>query len=105
MALGVNFLSKTKIGGMKDIMGVKTQGASSAGQNNVDLSSALANNNKKAEAKPDANTSIDDNDQRSRFVDFMKALFSRRNIEIAGGTAAVAAVVISTAAFLKKGGK
>ena len=58
-----------------------------------------------AEAKPDANTSIDDNDQRSRFVDFMKALFSRRNIEIAGGTAAVAAVVISTAAFLKKGGK
>ena len=53
MALGVNFLSKTKIGGMKDIMGVKTQGASSAGQNNVDLSSALANNNKKAEAKPD----------------------------------------------------
>lgn len=53
MAVGVDFLSKTKIGGMKDIMGVKTQSGTNVNQSSNNLSTALANNNKKAAAKPD----------------------------------------------------
>ena len=53
MAVGVDFLSKTKIGGMKDIMGTKPQSGANVGPSTNNLSTALANNNKKAAAKPD----------------------------------------------------
>lgn len=54
MAVGVDFLSKTKLGGMKDIMGVKKASNAGAAQNTNATNSIFANNkSQKAEAKPD----------------------------------------------------
>ena len=54
MAVGVDFLSKTKIGGMKDIMGAKSASGAGASQNTGATNSIFANNkSQKTEAKAD----------------------------------------------------
>lgn len=54
MAVGVDFLSKTKIGGMKDIMGAKTTSNAGATQNTGLTNSIFANNkSQKTEKKAD----------------------------------------------------
>ena len=54
MAVGVDFLSKTKIGGMKDIMGVNSTSKAGTSQNTGATNSIFANNkSQKAEEKPD----------------------------------------------------
>lgn len=54
MAIGVDFLSKTKAGGMKDVMGVKTASNAGAAQKSGATNSIFANNkSQKAEEKPD----------------------------------------------------
>ena len=54
MAVGVDFLSKTKIGGMKDIMGAKSTSGTSSTQNTGVTNSIFANNkSQKTEEKAD----------------------------------------------------
>ena len=54
MAVGVDFLSKTKIGGMKDIMGANGASKAGASKNAAATNSIFANNKaQKTEAKED----------------------------------------------------
>jgi len=53
MAVGVDFLSKTKIGGMKDIMSSSKAGAANANQNTGIANSIFANNKSEKTQKAD----------------------------------------------------